>query len=111
LALRMVREWGLSPRLGPIGYAGGGPDYLGEGGLAGRPFAEATQRAIDEEVARLLREAEARAAELLAGHRAELYRVVDLLVERETIDGSDLMDVVRHRDLATRPSGAVGAMP
>jgi cell division protease FtsH len=103
LALRMVREWGLSPRLGPIGYGGDGPGYLGEGGLAGRPFAEDTQRAIDEEVARLLREAEARALALLSSHRPELDRVVDLLLDRETIDGADLMDVVRHRDPAMRP--------
>jgi cell division protease FtsH len=102
LALRMVREWGLSPRLGPIGYSGDGPGYLGEGGLAGRPLAEDTQRAIDQEVARLLRQAEARAVELLSSHRPELDRVVDLLLDRETIDGTDLMDVVRHRDPAVR---------
>jgi cell division protease FtsH len=103
LAIRMVREWGLSPRLGPIGYSGGGTDYLGEGGMAGRPFAEATQRAIDEEVARLLREAETRAEELLSTHRPELDRVVDLLLDRETIDGTDLMNVVRHRDPSVWP--------
>jgi cell division protease FtsH len=103
LAVRMVREWGLSARVGPIGYSSDGPDYLAEGGLAGRPYAEATQRAIDEEVARLLREAEARALELLSAHRPEIDRVVDLLLERETIDGKDLMDVVRHRDPALRP--------
>jgi cell division protease FtsH len=111
LALRMVREWGLSPRVGPVGYAASGPDYLGEGGIAGRPYAEATQRAIDEEVARLLREAEARAVELLASHRPELDRVVDLLLDRETIDGTDLMDVVRHRDPAMRPVGATTRDP
>ena len=109
LALRMVREWGLSPRLGPIGYGGEGPGYLGEGGMMGRPFAEDTQRAIDEEVARLLREAEARAVELLSSHRPEIDRVVDLLLDRETIDGVDLMNVVRHRDPALRPAFGGGA--
>ncbi|HET9691746.1 MAG TPA: ATP-dependent zinc metalloprotease FtsH [Acidimicrobiales bacterium] len=104
LATRMVREWGLSPRLGPIGYSGDGPAYLGENGLSGRPFAEATQRAIDEEVAALLRAAEATATELLTSHRAELDQVVELLLEHETIDGDDLMAVVR----GTRPPIAVG---
>ncbi len=94
LATRMVREWGLSPRLGPVGYASDGPGYLGENGLMGRPYAEATQRAIDEEVAALLRQAEERATELLRSHREELDRTVDLLIERETIDGDDLAAIV-----------------
>ncbi|MCU4184117.1 ATP-dependent zinc metalloprotease FtsH [Acidiferrimicrobium sp. IK] len=94
LATRMVREWGLSPRLGPIGYSNDGPGYLGESGLSARPYAEATQRAIDEEVAALLRQAEERATELLSSHRAELDRIVELLIDREIIDGDDLMAIV-----------------
>jgi cell division protease FtsH len=90
-----VREWGLSARLGPIGYSNDGAGYLGEGGgLSTRPYAEATQRAIDEEVAKLLREAEGRATELLRGHRDALDRVVNLLLEKETIDGSELLAVL-----------------
>ncbi len=93
LATRMVREWGLSARLGPIGYGDEGPGYLGQG-LSGRPYAEATQQAIDEEVALLLRQAEQRATDLLRTHRAELDRVVELLLDRETIDGSELLAVL-----------------
>ncbi len=117
LAVRMVREWGLSDRVGPIGYASDGPGYLGEGGLAGRPFAEATQRAIDEEVARLLRDAEVRATDLLQRHRSELDRVVDLLLEKETIDGEELLAILgdaaprvsdRHRPVpASVPASTV----
>jgi cell division protease FtsH len=95
LATRMVREWGLSDRIGPVGWSSDGPGYLGEPSLAGRPYAEATQRAIDEEVARLVREAEQRATELLRAHRDEMDRVVDLLLEKETIDGTELMAVIR----------------
>ncbi len=60
LATKMVREFGLSPTLGPVGYPEGGSVFLGGGGhgLSSRPFAEATQAAIDAEVSRLLREAE-----------------------------------------------------
>ena len=90
----MVREWGLSPRLGPVGYSSDGPGYLGDAGLSSRPYAEATQRAIDEEVAVLLRAAEDRATELLSTHREHLDRIVDLLLDRETIDGADLMAIV-----------------
>jgi cell division protease FtsH len=70
LATRMVREWGFSPDVGP--------------------YAEETQRCIDREVARLLREAEIRATSLLRDHLDVLHRVIDLLLDHETIDGSQL---------------------
>ena len=95
LAVRMIREWGLSDRVGPIGYTSDGPGYLGDNGLTSRPYAETTQRAIDEEVARLLREAQERATSLLSSHRPELDRVVALLLEKETIDGSELQAVLQ----------------
>jgi len=92
LATHMVREWGFSARVGPISYGPEGPSR--DNPFAGRPYAEETQRSIDEEVARLLREAEDRAIALLRGNRATLDRVIGLLLERETIDGSDLAAIV-----------------
>jgi cell division protease FtsH len=94
LATRMVREWGLSKKVGPVGFSADGPGYLGETGLTSRPYAEATQRLIDEEVAQLLRDAEQRATELLRTHRDALDRVVDLLMENEVIDGKDLLAAI-----------------
>ena len=88
LATRMVREWGFSTEVGPIGYGPEGPSR--DNPFAGRPYAEETQRAIDTEVARLLREAEVHATQLLRAHTDTLDRIVELLLERETIDGSDL---------------------
>ena len=78
LATKMVREFGLSATLGPVGYPEGGSVFLGSGGpgMSSRPFAEATQAEIDKEVSRLLREAEERATELLKGHRPELDALV-----------------------------------
>jgi cell division protease FtsH len=104
LATKMVREWGLSPRLGPIGYSDDGPGYLGGGGLTSRPYAEATQRAIDEEVSRLLGEAEVRATDLLSTHRDQLDQVVALLLEHETIDGAQLMAIVNGSVEAPSPA-------
>jgi cell division protease FtsH len=100
LATKMVREFGLSKTLGPIGYPTGGSVYLGSGGqeLSSRPFAEATQAEIDKEVARLLRHAEEQAMDVLSGHRQELTGLVDLLLEHETVDGADV-----YR-LANRPA-------
>jgi cell division protease FtsH len=92
LATHMVREWGFSAKVGPISYGPEGPSR--DNPFAGRPYAEETQRSIDEEVARLLREAEDRATSLLRGHRETLDRVIGLLLERETIDGTDLAAIV-----------------
>jgi cell division protease FtsH len=92
LATRMVREWGFSADLGPIGYGPEGPSR--DNPFAGRPYAEATQRAIDEEVSRLLREAEEQATKLLTEQRGALDRVISLLLERETIDGAELAAIV-----------------
>jgi cell division protease FtsH len=109
LAVRMVRDWGLSPRLGPIGYGSEAPTYLGGAQLQSRPFSEGTQLAIDEEVSRLLAEAEERARTLLSENREALDAVVAVLLEKETISGQDLIDVVR-RSKGTSLSG-VTAQP
>ena len=92
LATHMVREWGFSAKVGPISYGPEGPSR--DNPFAGRPYAEETQRAIDQEVARLLREAEDTATTLLRRNRETLDRVIGLLLERETIDGSDLAAIV-----------------
>ena len=68
--------------------------YLGGEQVRSRPYAEATQRVIDEEVAKLLRSADARAAELLAGHRDALEHLTELLLERETVDGTDVDEIL-----------------
>jgi cell division protease FtsH len=93
LAEKMVTEWGLSPKLGPIGYSSDGPGQRTDP-FQSRPYAEATQRVVDEEVSRLLREAEERATTLLETHRAELDKIVQLLLEHETLDGSVVHKVV-----------------
>jgi cell division protease FtsH len=92
MATRMVREFGLSPALGPVGYPEGGSVFLGGGGsgLSSRPFAEATQAIIDSEVSRLLREAEETAVSLIRAHREELTALTNLLLEKETVDGDEV---------------------
>jgi cell division protease FtsH len=105
LATKMVREFGLSDKLGPIGYPEGGSVFLGGGGpgMSSRPFAEATQAAIDAEVSRLLREAETRAIDVLKDHRAELDSLVTLLLEKETVDGSDVYRLAGREDRSAAP--------
>ncbi len=113
LAVHMVRDWGLSPRLGPIGYGDQGSAYLGTTQLQSRPYSEGTQLAIDEEVSRLLAEAEERARTLLSENRDVLDAVVARLLERETMSGDELMEIVRSarslRSARTDESAATGA--
>jgi len=105
LATKMVREFGLSPALGPVGYPEGGSVFLGGGGpgLSSRPFAESTQATIDGEVARLLREAEQSAVALIRAHRAELGQLVELLLEQETVDGEAVYRIVGKPAPGHRP--------
>ncbi|MGA3351695.1 MAG: ATP-dependent zinc metalloprotease FtsH [Acidimicrobiales bacterium] len=105
LAVHMVRDWGLSPRLGPIGYGDQGQAYLGGTQLQSRPYSEGTQLAIDEEVSRLLAEAEERARTLLSANRDVLDAVVARLLERETMSGDELTEIVRSTT-AARPGTA-----
>jgi len=113
LAVKMVREFGLSPAIGPVGYPEGGSVFLGGGGpgMSSRPFAEATQAEIDSEVARLLREAETRAIGLLRAHQAELKSVVGLLLEQETVDGAAVYRVLGMEPPEHRQEPAVLAPP
>jgi cell division protease FtsH len=104
LAIKMVREWGLSPLLGPIGYGSDQPSYLSGPPLGQeRPYAEGTQQVIDQEVSRLLSEAEDKARRLLSDNRDALDAVIAVLLEKETISGEELTDVVRQ----VRSSGDV----
>jgi cell division protease FtsH len=97
LATHMVRDWGMSPDLGPIGLSIEAPNFLGLEDPHPRTYAERTQWVIDKEVSRLLRQAEARATDLLAAHHQALERLIDLLQEKETIDGSEVYAIInRH---------------
>jgi cell division protease FtsH len=116
LATKMVREFGLSAKVGPVGYPEGGSVFLGSGGpgMSSRQYAEATQALIDSEISRLLREAEQRAVELIRSHRGELDRLVALLTENETVDGEAVyrilgLPVPEHRaeEIAPRAVAAV----
>jgi cell division protease FtsH len=113
IATRMVREFGLSAALGPVGYPEGGSVFLGGGGggFSSRPFAESTQATIDAEVARLLREAEQTAVGLIRAHKTELDQLVSLLLDRETVDGADVYRIAGRPVPQHRPTDTVIAPP
>src|SRR4051794_24039557 len=88
MARKMVREFGMSERIGPMAWGGEGAVFLGDDLMHTRDYSDVTSRVIDEEVERILREQEARATKLLAEHKEGLQAVADALLEKETINGS-----------------------
>jgi len=110
LAVRMVREFGMSKRLGPVGFASGSPMYLGGEQVRSREYAEETQRVIDEEVEGLLREAEQRATSLLGDHRDALDRLVEDLLAHETVDGIAVQAAITGGERPTAPAESGGPL-
>ena len=97
IARRMVREWGMSERVGPMAWHSQQQVFLGEDLMtSGREYSDETARMMDEEIARILVEQEQRAAEMLAKHRTGLDLVAEALVEKETIDGAEVNRLVQE---------------
>ncbi len=85
MARKMVTEWGMSERLGPIAYTSDGPVFLGRDFEERNTYSEETAGIIDEEVKRIVSAAYERAKRLLTENRAILDNMSRVLVERETI--------------------------
>jgi cell division protease FtsH len=89
-AKKMVREWGMSDRIGPMAWSSQGQVFLGEDMMSTRDYSDDTARVIDEEVERILRECEQRCEETLVRHRKLLDLVARALLEHETISGEEV---------------------
>jgi cell division protease FtsH len=94
LAGRMVREWGMSERLGSMAWGPHGPVFLGEDLIQSRDYSDQTAHVIDTEIQRILSEQALRAQRVLASHRPALDAVAAALVEQETLDGTAVQRIV-----------------
>jgi cell division protease FtsH len=95
IARRMVTHWGMSPKIGPVSYKTSDDDpFLGREIHQTRQFSEHTQELIDEEVARILLEADQKAEQLLREHRAELEKITRGLLEHEELGEADLTELI-----------------
>ena len=106
LARHMVSHWGMSERLGPVSYKLTEEDpFLGREIHQQRQFSEHTMELIDEEVARILREAEETAMQLLRAHRDQLERLTRALIEKEELNEAEITEILgpSAQQLATRP--------
>jgi cell division protease FtsH len=96
-ARRMVREWGMSDRLGPMAFESHQHVFLGEDLMnAQRDYSDDTARVIDEEIEKLLRAQEDRARRLLSTHRKGLDFVAEALLEKETVEGAEVGRLVQQ---------------
>jgi cell division protease FtsH len=86
LARYMVTHWGMSDRLGPMSFRIGEEHvFLGKEIAEPRDFSEQTAHIIDDEVQKLLREADERAYTLLENNRDKLDRLVEALLQKEEL--------------------------
>ena len=94
LARRMVREWGMSPKLGHLAWGSNSAVFLGEDLVQTRDYSDETARLIDSETEKILEAQAARARDCLERYRAALDAIAAALVERETLSGADVADLV-----------------
>ncbi|MCS7304369.1 MAG: ATP-dependent zinc metalloprotease FtsH [Thermoguttaceae bacterium] len=95
LARRMVVHWGMSERIGPMAFRHGEEHpFLGKEMAEPREYSEHTAQIIDEEIARILREAEARAKQLLLQHREKLDLLAAALEKEETLDETQIEELL-----------------
>ena len=93
----MVREWGMSSAVGPMAWSSQQQVFLGEDLMtSGREYSDETAKTIDGEIARILREQEDRARDILLKHRRVLDLVASKLLEEETIDGQAVARLVQQ---------------
>jgi cell division protease FtsH len=96
LAREMVMRWGMSDRIGTVFFGMEREVFLGRDMSMGaqREFSERTASIIDEEVQRIIANRYDYVATVLARYRPALDRIAELLLERETLEEGDLLEIV-----------------
>jgi len=99
---KMVCEWGMSDRLGPITFGKKEEQiFLGREIAQHKDYSESTAILIDEELKRLAREAYQRAENLVASNREALVRIAEALLEYEVLDGEEVTALIKGEAAAT----------
>jgi len=100
VARRMVCEWGMSDKLGPVYYTNK-EEHIFLGRDIGKPreHSEATQVEIDREVKRILDEQFAVARKIITDKLHILHKLARAVLERETLEADDIEKIMRGEDL------------
>ena len=95
LAHKMVCEWGMSERLGPLAYGAKEEEiFLGREITRSKNYSETTSIAIDEEVKKIITTGMERAETILKENVEALNRLATVLLEREILDGDEIDKVI-----------------
>jgi len=99
IARNMVTKWGLSDKLGPLTYSEDqGEVFLGRSVTQHKQVSDVTAHVIDEEVRRLIDSNYQRAKSILDTNLEKLHKMAEALMKYETIDESQLKDIMDGRD-------------
>ena len=90
IARRMVTEFGMSEKVGPVSLAGDGARFLSPAFRRTEDVSQETETAIDREVKAILQEGQAKARAILSEHRHDLDVLAEVLLEKESLDRRDL---------------------
>ncbi len=103
LARKMVTEWGMSEKLGPLAYGKKDEEiFLGREIATHRDFSEKTAQEIDEEIRRIVGEAEKKTEKLLKENIDKLHKLSDALLEREILDAEEIDIVLAGKPLPAK---------
>jgi cell division protease FtsH len=115
LARRMVCEWGMSEKLGPMTFGKKEQEiFLGRDFTQKADYSKSTAIEIDAEIRRIIQDSYHRAKDLLTINLRLLHKIAEKLLEKEVLDGSELDAIVRafagnRRDPLTSSSAAAVA--
>jgi cell division protease FtsH len=94
IARRMVMEYGMSDKLGPLQYGKpAGEVFLGRDYTSGQDYSDDVAASIDEEVRALISAAHEEARQILRAHRDAMERMVEQLLEKETVDRDEVAEL------------------
>lgn len=98
IARRMVTEWGMSEKLGPITYGENTQEvFLGHSVAQHKSVSESTAQLIDSEIKQIVEEAYTRAEKLLNKHKDDLELLAQTLLEYETLSGDEINVLLKDR--------------
>ena len=96
LAQNMVRNWGMSEVLGPLSYSKGDEHiFLGRDIVQHKDYSDETAKIIDREVTKLITDNYNRAKTILEENVDVLHKLSEVLLEKETVLGTELDDLIR----------------
>ncbi len=111
LARKMVTEFGMSEKLGPLSLGRRhGPVFLGRDLVETRNYSEEIAYEIDKEVRRIIDECYQRARDALLGARERLNRLAKALLERESLEGEQIEKVLAGEPLEPEAPAVPAAM-